>query len=150
MKTEKVKGLASLLIAAAVTVVAAQTPRDLFERARMLEESNQNLSQAITLYTQAAAQAAEKGQRDLAATAQLRVGLLHERLGHKEDAQRALRVVVSQYADQPDVVRQAQARLATTDAAASSALAVRRLWTAPGLKLAARFRRMAGTSPMWT
>src|SRR5262245_7295526 len=74
-----------------------QNPRQLFERARMLDESNQNLPEAIKLYSQVVKQSQE--QRTLAARAQLRVGLLYERLGRKAEAQRAFQVVVSQYAD---------------------------------------------------
>src|SRR5829696_8920228 len=66
--------LLTALLATTLAVPAGQaTPRELFERARMLEESNQGLNEAIALYTQVAAQPKE---RQLAATAQLRVGLL--------------------------------------------------------------------------
>lgn len=97
--------------ALALTSVVAQeqNPRQLFERARMLDESNQNLTEAIKLYGQVVKQAQE--QRALAARAQLRVGLLYERLGRKAEAQRAFQLVVNQYADQAEVVRQAQAKL---------------------------------------
>lgn len=106
------------IIAVVVTVVALsvfhsfaqeQNPRQLFERARMLDESNQNLTEAIKLYSQVVKQSQE--QRALAARAQLRVGLLYERLGRKAEAQRAFQAVVSQYADQAEVARQAQAKL---------------------------------------
>src|SRR5262245_17043543 len=99
------------IIALAITGALAQqqNPRQLFERARMLDESNQNLAEAIKLYSQVVKQAQE--QRALAARAQLRVGLLYERLGRKAEAQRAFQAVVNQYADQSDVVRQAQAKL---------------------------------------
>lgn len=83
-------------------------PRELFERARMHEESNNKLVEAIGLYTQVASQSAD---RQLAAAAQFRIGLLYERLGQKLEAQRAFRAVVARHGDQADIVRQARAKL---------------------------------------
>ncbi len=102
--------VALVFVSIALTVFAqSQNPRQLFERARMLDESNQNLPEAIKLYSQVVKQAQE--QRALAARAQLRVGLLYERLGRKAEAQRAFQAVVNQYADQAEIARQAQAKL---------------------------------------
>jgi Tol biopolymer transport system component len=121
-------------IALAVTgaVAQQQNPRQLFERARMLDESNQNLTEAIKLYGQVVKQAQE--QRALAARAQLRVGLLYERLGRKAEAQRAFQLVVSQYADQADVVRQAQAKLPTSVHAKSNTNATSKAATGPTVR----------------
>ncbi len=115
-----------ILLLVAFTVLAEQSLRQMFERARMLEEKNQNLDQAIQLYGQVVSQA--KDQRALAARAQLQIGLLHERLGHKAEGQRAFQVVLSDFADQTDVVRQAQARLpyGRRDGAV-----VRQVWAGP-------------------
>lgn len=124
--------LGVLLGAAMTATLAAQLPRELFERARLLEESNNKLPDAIVLYTQVASQSTD---RQLVATAQLRIGLLHERLGHKEEAQRAFRTVVEHYGDQAEVARQAQARLAPVAPAASNAPAARRLWAGAGVDL---------------
>ena len=93
-----------------VLLVAQQSPRELFERARLLEDSSQNLAEAISLYGQVVDQAS--AERALAATAQLRLGLLYERLGRTTDAQRAFEAVVSDYADQRDLAQQAQVRIA--------------------------------------
>jgi Tol biopolymer transport system component len=101
-----------------------QSPRALFERARMLEESNNKLTDAIRLYTQVAAQSAD---RQLAAAAQLRIGLLHERLGQKAEAQRAFRAVVDRYADQSDIVRQAKERFSAA-APPPGGLSARQVW----------------------
>jgi hypothetical protein len=57
-----VVALGSLL---AISALPQQNPRELFERARMLDESNQNLTEAIKLYRQVVTQA--KDQRALAA-----------------------------------------------------------------------------------
>jgi Tol biopolymer transport system component len=126
-----------LFVLASIGLLAAQgalrqSPRDLFERARLIEESNQNLTQAIALYTQAASEAATSNQRDLAATAQLRVGLLHERLGQKAEAERAFKMVVTQYSDQPGTASLARARLGSASAKPAGGMSHRRLWTLPG------------------
>lgn len=123
----------ALVLPLLVAVLAAQpSPRELFERARVLEESNRNLTEAIALYTRVASQAKE---RELAAAAELRVGLLHERLGHRAEAQRAFTSVVTQYPDHADIVRQAQARLAAAGAAISTAPAARRTWAGEDVEL---------------
>ena len=123
--------LASLL---AIVLVAQQSPRELFERARLLEDSSQDLSEAVRLYGQVVGQAG--GERALAATAQLRLGLLYERLGRDAEAQRAFTAVVTEYADQRDVVQQAQARIATTASnRGESGMVARRVWDGPGVDL---------------
>ena len=98
-----------------------QDPRELFERARLLDESNQRLTEAIQLYSQVIKQARQ--QRALAARAQLRIGLLYERLGRKAEARRAFQLVVNQYADQTEIAQQAKAKLAATQAENGKAVA---------------------------
>jgi Tol biopolymer transport system component len=111
----------------ATFALAEQSLRQMFERARMLEEKNQNLSEAIQLYGQVVNQA--KDQRALAARAQLQIGLLHERLGHKAEAQRAFQAVLSDFADQIEVVRQAQARISTSlPNGKRDGVSTRRIW----------------------
>ena len=118
--------------AAIAQSTTSPSSRELFERARLIEESNQNLAQAIALYTQAAAEAAAKGQRELAATAQLKVGLLHERLGHKTEAGRAFKAVVAEYPDQAAAATTARARLAgSTASRPAGGMSRRRAWTLP-------------------
>jgi Tol biopolymer transport system component len=116
----------AILLLVAFTALAEQSLRQVFERARLLEEKNQNLNEAIQLYGQVVSQA--KDQRALAARAQLQIGLLHERLGHKAEAQRAFQAVLSDFADQTDVVRQAQARLPNGK---RDGAVVRRVWAGP-------------------
>ena len=85
-------GLAVLVASLfAVVLIAQQSPRELFERARLLEDSNQDLAEAISLYGQVVEQAS--GQRALAATAQLRLGRLRtprqcDRGWHQRDCRR--------------------------------------------------------------
>lgn len=120
--------LAAVFTILFVAATAAQAPRELFERARMLEESNNKLPDAIGLYAQVASQSTD---RQLAATAQMRIGLIHERLGQKAEAQRAFRKVITSFADQPEVARQAQARIEDPAAAGAGtrSMTLRRLWT---------------------
>jgi Tol biopolymer transport system component len=87
----------------------SQNPRELFERARLLEETSQNLNDAIALYGQVVAQA--KSDRALAAAAQLRMGMSYEKLG-KPEASKTYDVVVHDYADQTSVATQARMRMA--------------------------------------
>src|SRR5712691_10571463 len=98
---------ASLLFAAAT--VAQQDVRELFERARLLDENNQNLREAIRLYGQVVEDA--EGQRALAARAEFRIGILYERLGRSADAQRAFRTVISRYPDQTEVAQRARLKI---------------------------------------
>lgn len=107
---------------------AESNGRELFERARMLEESNNKLADAIALYTQVASQSSD---RRLAATAHLRAGLLHERLGQKDDAVKAFTTVARDYADQPQLADRARARLATLPLTrpAGSQTASRLVWS---------------------
>jgi DNA-binding beta-propeller fold protein YncE len=89
---------------------AQQSPHDLYERARMLDASNQNLAEAIRLYSQFISIA--KDDRPRAAKAQYRIGDLHARLGHKADAQRAYAKLISLYPDQMDLAQRARTKLA--------------------------------------
>ena len=117
---------APLLIPLLAVVLAAQaSPRETFERARLLEESNTRLTEALALYAQVAAQSPD---RQLAGTAQLRIGLLHERLGRKEDALRAFQRVVDHHADQQDAVRQARARLELASRAGEAGPRAMQVW----------------------
>src|SRR5688572_27550113 len=98
-----------LLCITAVAISAQQDPRELFERARMLADQNRNLPEAVRLYGQVVS--IGTAPRALAAQAQYRQGLLYERLGRKVEAERAFRFVVLDFADQPEVVRLARAKL---------------------------------------
>ena len=123
-----------LAVLLSVVLIAQQSQHELFERARLLEDSNQDLAEAISLYGQVVDQA--NGERALAAAAQLRVGLIHERLGHSTDARRAFEAVVREYADQAESADHAGARLAALtelEQAASAndpvAVVTRQVWT---------------------
>jgi len=100
-----------LWLCATATIPAADPDiiRELFERARMVAEQNQNLGEAIRLYGQVVQLA--RTQRTLAAQAQYRQGLLYLRIGRKSDAERAFRAVIRDFSDQTSVVKLARARL---------------------------------------
>ncbi len=83
--------------------------RSLFERARMLAENNQDLKEAIRLFTQVID--AAKLQPALAAQAQYRLGLIYDRIGKGAEAQKAYRAVVRDFAAQKDIVALARAKL---------------------------------------
>jgi Tol biopolymer transport system component len=116
------------------TVISwAQSGYDLYQKALVKERAVGNVEEAIRLYQRVVK---EFGQdHALAAKAQLRLGLLYERLGRKADAQRAFQAVLSQYAEQADAVRQARTGVARTGVPAKavanakpSTLAVRQVW----------------------
>jgi len=114
----------------ATFTLAGPSLRQMFERARLLEEKNQNLEEAIQLYGQVASQAKE--QRALGVRAQLQVGLLYERLGRKTEALRAWHVVLADYPDQDEAVRQARVRIQAATGGPAGSMTVRQRWSGPG------------------
>ena len=127
-------GLAVVITALlGLVLIAQESPRELFERARLLEDSSQDLSDAVRLYGQVVEQAG--GERALGATAQLRLGLLYARLGRTVEAQRAYERVLRDYAEQAEPVGIARVRLAALaqprSPADPSTMVVRRLWESP-------------------
>ena len=99
----------ALLSAVALSARVQENPRTLYERARLLDELNQNLKEAITLYGQAAD--AAKDQPALAARALVQMGRCQERLGQTE-ARKAYQRVLDEYPEQLEEVRLARERLA--------------------------------------
>jgi len=121
--------LAALLLLAIPLAAQQPSPRDLFERARILEESNRNLDDAVALYEQAAAQSAD---RELAANALLRSGLLLERRGRPDEAQRAFQAVATRYPDFASLAREARSRIARIEPARqANGMSSRQVWTVP-------------------
>ena len=116
---------------------AQQTSRDLYERARMLDESGQNLPEAIKLYSQIVAQSTDN--RALAAKAQHRVGVLYERLGRTAEAQRAYAKLISQYPDQMDLARRAKTKLAALSRARPREMLITRAAPSPDALFTATF-----------
>src|SRR2546428_12308414 len=105
-----------LLLALGAGTALAQSGYDLFQKALVKERAIGDVEEALRLYQRVVKEFG--GNHALAAKAELRIGLLYDRLGRKSDAQRAYQAVVSQYADQTNEARQAQARIAKTILAA--------------------------------
>src|SRR5712664_3930646 len=116
MMMKKILMLATvaLLLALGAGTTSAQSGYDLFQKALVKERAVGDVEEALRLYQRIVKEFA--GNHALAAKAQLRMGLLYDRLGRKADAQRAYQAVVSQYADQPNEARQARARIVTVAA----------------------------------
>jgi Tol biopolymer transport system component len=98
----------ALLAAVALSAWVQENPRMLYERARLLDEGNQNLTEAITLYGQVADSA--KDQPALAARALVQMGRCQERLGQVE-ARKAYQRVLDEYPQQLEEVKLARERL---------------------------------------
>ena len=124
-----ITGTALVFIALTPAIFKAQQPRELFERARIVKEANQDLMQAIRLYEQAAAQA--KADRALGARAHYRIGQCYEKLGQREAA-KSYENIVKNFADQQEIVAQARVRLTAlepgTSARHDTVMANRRVW----------------------
>lgn len=95
-----------ILILVFAAAASAQNPSDLYQQALLRERSHGDLKGAIALYHRVA----QGSDRALAARALLRMGEAYEKLGQKE-ALNAYRRIVSQFADQRDVVTNARARI---------------------------------------
>lgn len=107
-------GVPALIASLAVTIGAQEGPRELFERARLLEENGRTLNRAVHLYEQVVAQS--KTDRALAAAAQLRIALVKDRQG-KAEARAMFATVAREYPDQQQVAATARARLAASSGA---------------------------------
>ena len=70
-----------VLVTVAVLGAFFQTGEDLFQKALRLERNEGKLMEAIELYQKVVA---EKGSENLAAQAQLRIGMCYEKLGNKK------------------------------------------------------------------
>jgi DNA-binding beta-propeller fold protein YncE len=115
---------------------AQQNPRDLYQRARMLDDSSRNLMKAIRLYSQFIS--LEKNNRALVAEAQYRIGVLYNRIGRKQDAQRAFKTVVTQYPDQTPIAERARSRL-IPNGREKPALEIKRTGRSPDERILASF-----------
>jgi Tol biopolymer transport system component len=97
-----------VLLAIAWIPAATQDRQVLFEKALALEEAQGRLPEAIALYQKIVDDAGDKA---LAARAQLRIGICHQKLGRKE-ASAAFQRVIDNYPDQVATVRLAREQLA--------------------------------------
>lgn len=100
----------ALVAVLAVSLAAQERPRELFERARLLEENVRTLNRAAAMYEEVVTLA--KNDRALAAEAELRLAVLTERQG-KPEARSMFARVAREYSDVPDIAATARAKAAT-------------------------------------
>ncbi len=115
-------------------VSSQQTAGELFEKALYMEEGQGDLQKAIGMYEKILAQ--YPGDREVAAKAQLHIGLCYEKLGLAE-AQKAFQKVVENYPDQSEAVKVAREKLLTLARAQAriekgwEELTIRQVWAGP-------------------
>jgi Tol biopolymer transport system component len=116
MIMKKILGLATviLLLALGAGTGLAQSGYDLFQKALVKERAVGDVEEALRLYQRIVKEFG--GNHALTAKAQLRMGLLYDRLGREAEALRAFQVIVNQYADQANEAQQARAKIATAAA----------------------------------
>jgi Tol biopolymer transport system component len=100
--------LVMALLLSAISVQAQTKAEDLFKKAVYAEEVSGDLSNAISIYEKVLKN--YSNNRSIAAKATYRLGLTHEKMG-REKAIEYYTLVVSQYADQQDLVSDARRRL---------------------------------------
>ncbi len=98
----------ALYLSMVMTMVAAETPQELFQKALVKERSEGKLAEAIQLYRRAS-EAAGK-DRALAAKALVQLGQCYEKMGSTQ-ARKQYDRVIRDYADQKDSVAMARARI---------------------------------------
>ena len=129
MKTLRVGVVCVALVLLTGAPALAQTGHDLLQQALVMEQAEGNLQAAIRLYERIVQDFA--ADRPLAAKALVQMGQCYEKLGSQE-AERAYRRVMSEYADQADPVALARERLALLReperAARDSSIIARQIW----------------------
>jgi Tol biopolymer transport system component len=101
-----------------------QTAGERYEKALFLEEVKGDLPEAIVLYKEIIIQFSD--EREIAAKAQLHIGLCYEKLGHTE-AVKAYELVLQKYADQSEQVVAARIQLAALRAKKPGGLTVTKI-----------------------
>lgn len=132
MRNHRLIMLLPALVATAALAVYAQEAEKQLQAAIHKETVDGDLRGAINAYRKVIASAAGSSNRQVAAQAQLRLGLCYEKLGGA-DAMRVYQELVARYPDQKDSVTQAQARLAALSAGGpagtqAAGVSVRLLW----------------------
>ena len=87
-----------------------QTAEDLYQKGVQFEEIKGELSKAIDVFSEAIKK--DKSNKEIAAKAQLHIGLCYEKLG-KDEAVSAFQKVITLYPSQKDVVQIAREKLAS-------------------------------------
>ena len=132
MKTQKrILTILCFFVFCAFSVVGVsasylQTAGELYEKALYYEEAQGDLQKAIDLYKKVLEEFPE--DREVAAKAQLHIGLCFEKLGHTE-AVKAYELVVENFADQKEPASTARARLAALMARKTEKPVLETLWS---------------------
>ncbi|MHB1193400.1 MAG: tetratricopeptide repeat protein [Longimicrobiales bacterium] len=130
MKRIAVLCLVILLALSAASPASAQSGADLFQQALQKERVEGDLKAAVVLYQRILEQHA--ADRALSARVLVQLGQAYEKMGNA-DARASYQRVIREYADQPEQVTVARARLdalsASTTRSASTGPTVRRLWS---------------------
>ncbi len=90
-------------------IPSQQTADDLYQAAMLKKEAEGDLAGAIRIFQEILAKFSDK--RDVAARAQLQIGLCHQKLGNDE-AEKAFQKVIDNFPEQSDAVREARQKLA--------------------------------------
>jgi len=118
-----------------VDLSSQQTAEELFEKALYTEEAQGDLQKAIGLFEQVLKQFPEN--REIAAKAQLHIGLCYEKLGLQE-APKAYQKVIEDFPEQKEAVKVAQEKLSVLRKAQSviakveKEFNIRKVWSGPG------------------
>jgi Tol biopolymer transport system component len=129
-------GAIGLLLTAALLGAFSQSGEDLFQKALRLERNEGKLVEAIELYNKVVAEGKNK---NLAAQAQLRIGLCYEKLGQKttKQAQDAFQKVIDNFPRQTEAVKVAQEKLSIFQKAQAAIervekeFNIRKIWSGP-------------------
>ncbi len=117
---------AAVLLSLLAFITFGQSGHDLFQKALVKERAEGNVQEAIEIYQRIIREFGS--DRSLAADALVHIGQCYEKLG-KSEAQRAYERVVRDYADQPEPVKVARARLAALVKTEHAELTVRKIWS---------------------
>jgi Tol biopolymer transport system component len=136
-------GLTGLAIVLVMVVLAAshalpkpaqQSAEELYQAALLKKEAEGDLSGAIKLFQEIISKFPDK--RDVAAKAQLQIGVCYEKMGTKE-AEKAFQKVIENYPEQSEAVKEAREKLSLLLKAQAlvktgdSEFKLRQLWTGP-------------------
>jgi len=129
-------GVMGLFLTAVLLGAFSQSGEDLFQKALRLERNEGKLVEAIELYNKVVAEGKNK---NLAAQAQLRIGLCYEKLGQKttKQAQDAFQKVIDNFPRQTEAVKVAQEKLSNFMKAqsaiekAAKEFNLRKIWSGP-------------------
>ena len=126
MNTKKTMIFVTSIFCALLTFGFQSAPQHelLFEKAKFTMETKGDLKEAVALFQEIITKYPE--QRQVAAKSHFYIGLCYEKLGYSE-AVKAYELVLEKYADQPEQVAAARARLAALRAAKPEGLTLTKI-----------------------